>query len=139
MYLSNRIYKRLSETKKKNPDRIEEVRIGQQQRMIPYGFFDGLNEERYGNLNEDLENWFTFGNNNSPNDVQAAYEYATNYKNINQRVMIIIEEVVMVYLLQLQEVQEIIIVIIMATIIQETAGVIGAMVIVIIQNVQLQV
>ena len=41
----------------------------------------------------------------------------------------------MVYLLQLQEVQEIIIVIIMATIIQETVGVIGAMVIVIIRNV----
>ena len=60
-------------------------------------------------------------------------------KSISQRVAIIIEEIVMVYLLQLQEVQEIIIVIIMATIIQETVGVIGAMVIVIIQNVQLQV
>ena len=80
MYLNNSIYKRLNETNKKKADKIEEARVRQQKRMIAYGFLEGLDKKRYGNLNEDLENQFTFGNDNNPNDVQAAYEYATNYK-----------------------------------------------------------
>ena len=56
MYLQDRIYKRLSETNRKNADRIEEARVRQQKRMIAYGFLDGLDKKQYGNLNEDLEN-----------------------------------------------------------------------------------
>ena len=37
-------------------------------------------QEKYGNLVEDLENGYTFGNNKYPKTQQKAYEYAMNYK-----------------------------------------------------------
>lgn len=36
--------------------------------------------KRHSNLNEDLENQFTFSNDNNPNDAQASHEHATNSK-----------------------------------------------------------
>ena len=80
MYLQDKIYKKLSKQNKLNEDKIEEAKVRQQKRMIAYGFLEGLDKKHHGNLNEDLENQFTFGNDNNPDDVQAAYEYVTNYR-----------------------------------------------------------
>ena len=42
--------------------------------------------KKYGNLVEDLDNAFTFGDNKYPETQQKSYEYAMNYKKFKPKV-----------------------------------------------------
>ena len=42
-------------------------------------------KKKYGNLVEDLENTFTFGDNKYPETQQKSYEYAMNYKKFKPK------------------------------------------------------
>ena len=53
--------------------------------FLGYGVLANCDKKKYGNLVEDLENRYTFGNNKYPKTQQKAYEYAMNYKNISQK------------------------------------------------------
>ena len=48
--------------------------------VLGYGLLANCDKRRYGLLTKDLDNQYTFGNDNYPQTRQKSYEYAMNYK-----------------------------------------------------------
>ena len=59
---------------------ILEAKNRSKEKLLGYGLLANMDKKRHGNLVEDLENQYTFGDNKYPVTPQRSYEYAKNYK-----------------------------------------------------------
>ena len=73
-------YKNMTTREQQNINNIEEAKKRNRERFLAYGLLANCDKKRFGNLTEDLENSYTFGDNKYPTTQQKAYDYLMNYK-----------------------------------------------------------
>ena len=74
--------------KKQDKDKMENINAAKErckEKLTAYGFLANIDKKRYGNLLEDLDNSYIFGDNKYPMTPQKAYEYALNYKHFKPK------------------------------------------------------
>ena len=85
LYQQDKEYKELTESQKKQKSNIEAAKDRAKDRFLGYGLLANCDKKRYGNLVEDLDNTFTFGDDKYPSTQQKAYEYLMNYKKFKPK------------------------------------------------------
>ena len=80
MYEDDEEYKVLKKVDKGKEEYIVAAKERCRDRLTAYGFLANIDKKRYGNLVENLDNNFIFGDDKYPATPQRAYEYAMNYK-----------------------------------------------------------
>ena len=75
----------LNESEQQDEDNIKAAKERNREKFLAYGLLACCDKRRFGNLTEDLENNYTFGDNKYPTTQQKSYDYLMNYKKYKPR------------------------------------------------------
>ena len=76
----DKIFNDLSDREKQDEDNIKEAKERNREKFLACGILASCDKKRFGNLTEDLENNYTFGDNKYPVTQHKAHEYLMNHK-----------------------------------------------------------
>ena len=85
LYKIEENYAKLDVDEKSETENIKKAKDSTREMFLGYGILANCDKKKYGNLVEDLENGYTFGENKYPKTQQKAYEYAMNYKKFKPK------------------------------------------------------
>ena len=74
-------FENLSAAEIVNENNIKIAKNKAKEKFLGYRILASCDKKRYGNLVEDLENAYTFGDNKYPETQHKSYDYAMNYKH----------------------------------------------------------
>ena len=78
--LQDKTFSELSDAKQKDESDIKAAKERTREKFLAHSLLAGCDEKKFGNLTKDLENDFTFGDNECPVTMQKACEHLMNCK-----------------------------------------------------------